>query len=760
MITAVNDFLDDLRGGRMAEAPVVTVEQGQLQGRVVNSPTGKAFYSFQGIPYAKPPLGSLRFKSPQPPEPWDGIRDATAEGNVSAQIDFLKKEYIGDENCLFLNVYTPNLDGEFLPVMVFIHGGGFVFGSGNSSLYGGDYLVEKDVVVVTLNYRCGVLGFLSMNTPEIPGNAGLKDQVQALRWIKENIHNFGGNSGNITIFGESAGGVAVSLLTASPLTKGLISKAIIQSGSALSKWSMQKTPIENARNLAKILGCESDDPEEVLDFLNATSARELVEAHEKLTPMDLFPEVTNAFGVVVEKEFPGVEAIITEPFIDLLTSGRIAETPIMIGSTSLEFAFERRSDDLQAFIPEELNIERNSEQALEIAEQIKNLYFKGSHTGVESLPEYFELLSDNTINVDTHRHVQYLINVSKKPIYYYKFDYVGELNISKKILNTFGLTRAMHMDELGYLFRNDLQKDVEPTTLDIKMRERMLRLWTNFAKGGNPTPDENHYLTVTWLPVTKDNLYYLNLGQELSLGTNPDKEKMDFWDSLYSKYYRIWDHPRSNNDEVVLKSSEPKIIESYSETVTVYSESSAFTESHTYVSETTEIVKENNEIVSETHEFITENNGEPVETNEVVAEVSENHEAVVENNEAAVENNETVVESNGTVEENNEPIVENKEGVVKNVEVVEKNEIDHPKVEEKIEEPVKIEESHPTPVTAVLNGDRKVQPRPSNEIKMVSRSNGAPKDVIRANDPPEDDLPKNIGVNKFVNFFESLGGKK
>lgn len=750
MITAVNDFLDDLRGGRMAEAPVVTVEQGQLQGRVVNSPTGKAFYSFQGIPYAKPPLGSLRFKAPQPPEPWEGIRDASAEGNVSAQIDFFKKEYTGDENCLFLNIYTPNLDGEFLPVMVFIHGGGFVFGSGNSSLYGGDYLVEKDVVVVTLNYRCGVLGFLSMNTPEVPGNAGLKDQVQALRWIKENIHNFGGNSGNITIFGESAGGAAVSILTASPLTKGLISKAIIQSGTALSNWTVQRTPIENARNLAKSLGCESDDPEEVLDFLNATSAKELVEAHEKLSPMELFPEVYNAFGVVIEKEFPGVEAVITEPFIDLLTSGRIAETPIMIGSTSLEFAFERKTDDLQVFIPEELKIERNSEQALEIAEQIKTLYFKGSHTGVESLPEYFELLSDTTINVDTHRHVQYLINVSKKPIYYYKFDYVGELNISKKVLNSFGLKRAMHMDELGYLFRNDLQKDVEPTTLDIKMRERMLRLWTNFAKSGNPTPDENHYLTVTWLPVTKDNLYYLNLGQELSLGTNPDKVKMEFWDSLYSKYYRIWDHPRSNNDEITLtSSSEPKIIESYSETVTVYSESSQFTESHTYVSETTEIVNDNNEIVTETHEFITESNGEPVvESNEVVTEVTENNEAVVENNDTVVENNEPIVENNGRV--------------VENEVVLEKNEIDHPKVEETVQEPVKIEESHPSPppVTAVLNGDRKVQPRPSNEIKMVSRSNGAPKDVIRANDPPEDDLPKNIGVNKFVNFFESLGGKK
>lgn len=368
--------------------------------------------------------------------------------------------------------------------MVFIHGGGFKFGSGNSSFYGGDYLVEKDVVVVTLNYRCGVLGFLSLNTPEVPGNAGIKDMVQAIRWVKNNIHSFGGNSGNITIFGESAGGAAVSLLTASPLAKNLISRAIIQSGTALCNWAIQKNPLESARNLAKALGCDSNDPEEILDFLNATSAKDIVEAHQKLNPMESFPDEINPFGVVIEKEFPGVEAVITEAFIDLLTSGRVAETPIMIGSTSLEFAIERKTDDLQPFIPEELNISRNSEESITIAEQIKKLYFKGSHTGVESLHEYFQLLSDRVINIDTHRYVQYLVKATNKPIYYYKFDYVGELNISSKLLNTLGLKHAMHMDELGYLFKNDYQKDVEPTTLDIKMRERMLRLWTNFAKSG------------------------------------------------------------------------------------------------------------------------------------------------------------------------------------------------------------------------------------------------------------------------------------
>lgn len=428
----------------------------------------------------------LFLQAPQPAESWDGIRDATTEGNISPQLDpVLHKGFVGDENCLYLNIYTPNLDGAFLPVMVYIHGGAFKYGSGSSALYGGDFLVEKDVVVVTINYRLGALGFLSLNTPEVPGNAGLKDIVQAINWVKDNIHNFGGNSGNLTLFGESSGGISTSILTASPATKHLISKAIIQSGTGLSSMAFQKHPVDNARKLAHLLGSEAEDVDEILDFLTATTAKEIVEATEKLQPLDFLQENSgNYFSIIVEKEFPGINAIITESFYDLLVSGRIADIPIMIGSTTLELTLERTTDDLQIFIPEDLNIERNSEESLKIADGIKSLYFKGSHTGVESLKEYFELLSDKAVNIDTHRYVKNLVKVSTKPIYYYKFDYVGELNLTKKLLTSLGLNHAGHMDELGYLFSNELLKDVEPTPQDVKMRERMLRLWTNFAKSG------------------------------------------------------------------------------------------------------------------------------------------------------------------------------------------------------------------------------------------------------------------------------------
>lgn len=358
--------------------------------------------------------------------------------------------------------------------MVWIHGGAFKFGSGNCDLYGPDYLVEKDVVIVTVNYRLGALGFLSLDTEEIPGNAGVRDVILSLNWVKENISKFGGDATNLTVFGESAGGALTSLLTASPLSKDLISKAVVQSGTALFDFAFQKTPVDNARALAKKLGFEGDNIEDLLEFLNATTAKDIVEAQETFAS-ETSP---NIFTMVVEKEFPGASSVISEPFIALLTSGRVAHIPMMIGSTTLEFAFDKILDD-KDLIPKALNI--NEDEVKTVAEDIKKLYFQED----EKLDSY-KLISDIFMNVDIHRYLKYLQHNINTPVFFYKFDFVGELNISSKTLylNPLGLKQAMHLDELGYLFMNDFQKDQVTSDRDVKMRERMVRLWTNFAKTG------------------------------------------------------------------------------------------------------------------------------------------------------------------------------------------------------------------------------------------------------------------------------------
>ncbi|KAL6419962.1 hypothetical protein ACFW04_011043 [Cataglyphis niger] len=200
----------------------VNVREGKLIGIIDKNIHAGNYIAFRGIPYAKPPVGKLRFKDPVPPEPWSGSRDSSKHGNIAVQKDPITREMIGDEDCLYLNVYTADIESwRKRPVMVWIHGGAFSTGSGDATIYGPDYIVRKDVVLVTLNYRLGVLGFLNLNDKVATGNQGMKDVVMALQWVQKNISKFTGDPGNVTIFGESAGGAIVHYLTLSPLSKGI-----------------------------------------------------------------------------------------------------------------------------------------------------------------------------------------------------------------------------------------------------------------------------------------------------------------------------------------------------------------------------------------------------------------------------------------------------------------------------------------------------------------------------------------------------------
>ncbi|NXG27812.1 SASB hydrolase, partial [Dromaius novaehollandiae] len=228
--------------------PEVVTKYGRVRGNQIRVHAAERSVNvFLGLPFAKPPVGPLRFSEPQPPEPWKGVRDATFYPPVCLQ-DREQGQYFSDlitnrkekiplqlsEDCLYLNVYTPTSTEkqEKLPVFVWIHGGGLVFGA--ASTYDGSALAAFDnVVVVTIQYRLGILGYFSTSDEHARGNWGYLDQVAALQWIQENIINFGGDPGSVTITGESAGGVSVSALVLSPLAKGLFHKAISESGTAI-----------------------------------------------------------------------------------------------------------------------------------------------------------------------------------------------------------------------------------------------------------------------------------------------------------------------------------------------------------------------------------------------------------------------------------------------------------------------------------------------------------------------------------------------
>ena len=218
---------------------VVETSAGRLQGA-----SERGLHVFRGVPYAAPPAGPLRFRPPQPPRPWAGVRDATRSGPVAPQYTLPFFSWINaaarssGEDCLTLNVYTPGLDGMRRPVLVWIHGGGFLVGSGSTLVYEGHALAERgDVVVVTINYRLGALGFAHLGSVlggELAEstNLGVRDQIAALEWVRENIDRFGGDRDNVTVFGQSAGGMSVATLLGAPRARGLIRRAICQSGAA------------------------------------------------------------------------------------------------------------------------------------------------------------------------------------------------------------------------------------------------------------------------------------------------------------------------------------------------------------------------------------------------------------------------------------------------------------------------------------------------------------------------------------------------
>ena len=261
------------------QAPIVQAPIGDISGTCLISKKGRNIFAYQGIPYAKSPSGELRFKRPQslPEKAWQGVFDGTKSVTKCVQISEIPAliPVSGKEDCLQLNVYVPESKNpleEGFPVMVWFHGGGFTAGDSSTRLYGPEFLLDKDVILVTVNYRLGIFGFLTLGIEEISGNQGMWDQLESLKWVQKNIAAFGGDPNKVTIFGESAGGYSVSHHLTSHQSKGYFSAAIIQSGpleQAFKPKEVQRSKDDIHKEFSMKMGCpfHKNDPESTVKCL-------------------------------------------------------------------------------------------------------------------------------------------------------------------------------------------------------------------------------------------------------------------------------------------------------------------------------------------------------------------------------------------------------------------------------------------------------------------------------------------------------------
>ncbi|XP_068623878.1 juvenile hormone esterase-like [Battus philenor] len=473
----------------------VKILQGILKGGEAETDNGFKYHQFLGVPYAKPPVGELRFKSPQPPESWEGIRDATkiTESNVSCQIDFKTRNFIGSEDCLYLNVYTPELPtpvNEKLPVMVFIHGGGF---RGKNGILkddaGPDFMIESNVVIVTINYRLSVFGFLSLDIPEAAGNMGLKDQVKALEWVNKNIEYFNGDSNNVTVFGSSAGATSSEYLLFSPTAKGLYHKAILQSGSAFNFYALNKNPKKTAEELLNNLDYKGsrDNVHEILEYLLKVSAEDLVYACTNASPNYDPKKLNFGFVPIIENDYGNGEAFLTTSPVNLIKQGKFNKVPVIKGFSNKEASLRNM---LGSNSVQELANNKNFVDCFPFDFDSKdhNLFKNKFHEAYvdnnTTAEDLYEMALDFFSDLDFISGIwisgKFLANAGF-PLYMYEFSYVGDLNLSQIFKMT--LNGAGHTDECGYLFSSQLGKLVGSSNEnDSFIKKVMVKLWTDFAK--------------------------------------------------------------------------------------------------------------------------------------------------------------------------------------------------------------------------------------------------------------------------------------
>nr|XP_051702850.1 cocaine esterase-like isoform X10 [Oryctolagus cuniculus] len=518
--------------GQDSASPIRNTHTGQVRGSLVHvEGTDAGVHTFLGIPFAKPPLGPLRFAPPEPAEAWSGVRDGTSHPAMCLQdlaimdqdvllLNFTPPSIPMSEDCLYLNIYSPAhaREGSDLPVMVWIHGGALTMGM--ASLYDGSALAAfEDVVMVTIQYRLGVLGFFSTGDQHATGNWGYLDQVAALRWVQRNIAHFGGNPGRVTIIGDSAGGTSVSSHMLSPMSQGLFHGAIMESGVALMPGLITSSSEVVSTVVANLSGCGQVDSETLVRCLRAKSEEEML-------------AITQAF-----RSIPGVVDGVFLPRHpqELLASSDFRPIPSIIGVNNDEYGWllPRAHQPPQSIrtLDSQKDIDREAMRAIlrtslaqlmlppESGDVLMEEYM-GSSEDPQTLKAQFQEMMADGLFVMPALQVAHLQR-PHAPVYFYEFQHRPHFLKDKKPPHV----KADHGDELAFVFGIFfVNRQVPLTEEEELLSRRVMKYWANFARNGNPNGEGLPH----W-PVFDQDERYLQLNLQPAVGQALKARRLQFW---------------------------------------------------------------------------------------------------------------------------------------------------------------------------------------------------------------------------------------
>ena len=486
------------------ESPVVETAAGKVRG-VIQAGT----VTFRGIPYGASTAGSNRFMPPRKPEPWTGVRDAFQNGATAPQqggppnalILNHKEPAVQGEDCLVVNVFTPSLtNGRNRPVMVWLHGGGFASGAGSAHSFDGTYLARsEDVVVVSVNHRLNVFGYLYLGDMggdkyADSGNAGLLDVVAVLEWVRDNIAHFGGNPGNVTIFGQSGGGLKISTLLAMPPAKGLFHKAIIESGSLLKGIHPEDAGKTTERLMAK-LGLQANQVDELqkLPVDRLLSAIDNRGAAPGTPPFNFAPVVDG-------------RALPRDPF-DPAAPDISRDIPLIVGSVNTEGTFFTPPDSPLFSLDDATMRTRLAPRFGDATDKLIDLYRKEMPSA--SASEIYFLI--NAFPTAAITQAERKAAQANAPVYMYLFTWETPVEGGRR--------HSPHTVELPFVFNNVLEQPEEVGNgPDLQpLAEKVSGAWTAFARTGNPSAAG----TPKWLPYTANERATMIINNEWKLENDP-----------------------------------------------------------------------------------------------------------------------------------------------------------------------------------------------------------------------------------------------